>query len=274
MDIKLINKQNEVKLIIRNKIIDNTELMIIAGPCSVESKEQIFETAKIVKEYGGTILRGGAFKPRTSPYSFSGLGLEGLILLKEAGEQYNLPIISEVMDTRNVELMSEYVDILQVGSRNMQNFSLLSEVGKSNKPVLLKRGMSATIEEWLLAAEYIALEGNRNIILCERGIRTFEKHTRNTLDLSAVPIVRSLTSLPILVDPSHGTGIRHLVSPMANAAIAAGANGIMVEIHPDPDKALSDGMQSLPFEEFKKLMKQIKGIHDYMMKSFSSREKG
>jgi len=270
MNIKIINKQSKKKLTIKNRVIGSTELMIIAGPCSVESKGQIFETAKIVKDCGGTILRGGAFKPRTSPYSFSGLGLEGLILLKAAGEQYDLPIISEVMDTRNVELMSEYVDILQIGSRNMQNFSLLSEVGKSNKPVLLKRGMSSTIEEWLLAAEYIALEGNSNIILCERGIRTFEKHTRNTLDLSAVPIIKNLTSLPIIVDPSHGTGIRSLVSPMANAAIAAGANGIMIEVHPNPDEALSDGMQSLTFEEFRKLMKQIKRLHAFVASQPSS----
>ncbi|PHS35481.1 MAG: 3-deoxy-7-phosphoheptulonate synthase [Alkaliphilus sp.] len=267
MNIKIIGKQKKEKLIINSKVIESTKLMIIAGPCSVESREQIFATAKIVKECGGTILRGGAFKPRTSPYSFSGLGLEGLMLLKKAGEEHDLPVISEVMDTRNVELMSKYVDILQVGSRNMQNYSLLSEVGKSDKPVLLKRGMSATIEEWLLAAEYIALEGNSNIILCERGIRTFEKYTRNTLDLSAVPIVKSLTSLPILVDPSHGTGVRHLVPPMANAAIAAGANGIMVEIHPNPESALSDGEQSLTFEEFRKLMKQVRGIHNYMTKN-------
>ncbi|GAB6088317.1 3-deoxy-7-phosphoheptulonate synthase [Alkaliphilus crotonatoxidans] len=266
MKLKLINRQDKShqKMIkVKNIIIGDSEKVIIAGPCAIEGRDQIFKTAEIVKKSGAHILRGGAFKPRTSPYSFQGLGEEGLKLMKEAGDHYELPIISEVMDTREVALLNEYVDILQIGSRNMQNYSLLREVGKGSKPVLLKRGMAATIEDWLMAAEYIAAEGNDNIILCERGIRTFSSHTRNTLDLSCVPIIKRLSCLPIIVDPSHGTGIRELVTPMALASIAAGADGIMVEIHPNPTEALSDGPQSLTLGDFQELSSEIKALDQY-----------
>lgn len=237
--------------------IGGTEPVCIAGPCAVENKTQLYKTACFIKKLGVPILRGGAFKPRTSPYSFKGLGLEGLRLLREVGRSTGLKVISEVMNVRDVDLVSQYVDILQVGSRNMQNFSLLEEVGRSSKPVLLKRGLSATIEEWLLAAEYIVLNGNNNVILCERGIRTFETYTRNTLDISAAAIVKQLSHLPVIVDPSHGTGRRELILPLSRAALAAGADGIMVEVHPDPDKALSDGPQSLNFEDFSRLCKSL-----------------
>lgn len=260
MNLNLIGKKNheENKIInIGNLKIGNGKAIVIAGPCSIESEQQIHAAANIVKKLGGHILRGGAFKPRTSPYSFQGLGEEGLRLLKEAGKQYGLPVVSEVMDTRDVEMVSKYVDILQIGSRNMQNFSLLKEVGRTEKPILLKRGMTATIEDWLMAAEYIAYEGNEDIILCERGVRTFETYTRNTLDLAAVPIIKSLSKLPIIVDPSHGTGRKELILPMTKASLAAGADGVMIEIHPNPCEALSDGEQSLNFEEFHILMKEI-----------------
>lgn len=262
MDLKLVGKnkndKQKTKIIKVNNInIGGEDPIIIAGPCSIENKEQIQEVARIVKESGAHILRGGAFKPRTSPYSFQGLGEEGLKLLKESGSYYSLSIVSEVMDTRDVELVSKYVDILQIGSRNMQNYSLLKEVGKTQKPILLKRGMTATIEEWLMAAEYIAYENNTDIILCERGIRTFETYTRNTLDITAVPIIKNISDLPIIVDPSHGTGRKELVLPMAKASLAAGADGIMVEIHPNPCEALSDGDQSLNFNEFNFLMREI-----------------
>jgi len=260
MNLKLIGKYNNenTKIIeMKNVKIGGEEPIIIAGPCSIESEEQIQKAAYIVQELGGHILRGGAFKPRTSPYSFQGLGEEGLKLLKEAGDAYDLPIVSEVMDTRDVEMVFKYVDILQIGSRNMQNFSLLKEVGKTNKPILLKRGMTATIEDWLMAAEYVAYEGNSNIILCERGVRTFETYTRNTLDIAAVPIIKSLSNLPIIVDPSHGTGRKELILPMSKASLAAGADGIMIEIHPNPCEALSDGDQSLDFDEFNALMNEI-----------------
>ncbi|KAB3535271.1 3-deoxy-7-phosphoheptulonate synthase [Alkaliphilus pronyensis] len=267
MELKIINKKhsNDVKKIkVKNVVIGGNKLVILAGPCAVENQKQIMESAEAVKAYGGNILRGGAFKPRTSPYSFQGLGEEGLKLLKEAGEAYDLPIVSEVMDTREVEMVCKYVDIIQVGSRNMQNFSLLREVGKVKKPILLKRGMAASLEDWLNAAEYVAAEGNEDIILCERGIRTFDSFTRNTLDLSIVPIVKELTSLPIIVDPSHGTGVRKLVTPMSLASIAAGAHGVMVEIHPRPKEALSDGKQSLDFTEFKNLMEKAIGLNDFL----------
>lgn len=260
MNLKLIGKtkDRQTKVIeVKNVKIGGENPVIIAGPCSVESKDQVQRAANTVKDLGGHILRGGAFKPRTSPYSFQGLGEEGLHLLKEAGDIYELPVISEVMDTRDVEMVSKYVDILQIGSRNMQNFSLLKEVGKTNKPILLKRGMTATIEDWLMAAEYVAYEGNSDIILCERGIRTFETYTRNTLDITAVPIIKNLSNLPIVVDPSHGTGRKELILPMTKASLAAGADGIMVEIHPNPCEALSDGEQSLDFDEFDFLMKEI-----------------
>jgi 3-deoxy-7-phosphoheptulonate synthase len=236
------------------------EVVIIAGPCSVENHEQLMETAKAVKSAGGMILRGGAFKPRSSPYNFQGLGEEGLKLLQEARMKTGLPIVTEVMDTRMVELIAGYADILQIGSRNMQNYPLLKEVGMLRKPVLLKRGMMATIEEFLLAAEYILNQGNEQVILCERGIRTFETTTRNTLDLSAVPMLKHLSHLPVIVDPSHGTGHRWMVPAMAKAAIAAGADGLIMEVHYKPEEALCDGQQSLSPEEFAKLMADLKKI--------------
>ncbi|KAB3533155.1 3-deoxy-7-phosphoheptulonate synthase [Alkaliphilus serpentinus] len=267
MELRLIKKKDkndfkEVK--IKDVIIGGQATTIIAGPCAIEGEEQILRIAETVKAMGGNILRGGAFKPRTSPYSFQGLGEEGLRLLKIAGDEVNLPVVSEVMDTREIEMTDKYVDIFQIGSRNMQNYSLLREVGKTNKPVILKRGMAASIEDWLLAAEYIASEGNLEIILCERGIRTFEGYTRNTLDLSVVPIIKEETFLPIIVDPSHGTGIRELILPMSMASIAAGADGLMIEIHPNPDKALSDGMQSLNFKDYEVLMKRIRSLSEYL----------
>lgn len=224
--------------------------VLIAGPCSVESREQITSSAREVALSGGHLLRGGCFKPRTSPYSFQGLGYEGLKLLREAGDAHGLPIITEVMDSDDVPRVAELADVLQIGSRNMQNFTLLKAVGRSSRPVMLKRGMMSSIDEWLNAAEYILSEGNPNVILCERGIRTFETSTRNTLDLSAVPVVRERTHLPIVVDPSHACGVRRWVAPLAAAALAVGAHGVMVEIHPDPAAALSDGEQSLTFEMF------------------------
>jgi len=225
----------------------------IAGPCSVESREQILSTAKALKEIGADIIRGGVFKPRTSPYEFQGLGIEGLKYLKEAGELAGMPIITEALGEGHVEIVNEYSDIIQIGSRNMYNYSLLKLVGETKKTVLLKRGLSATVEEWLMAAEYIAKSGNENIILCERGIRTFNNHTRNTLDLSAVVIAKKETGLPVIVDPSHGTGVRELVAPMSKAAIACGADGLIIEVHPEPEKALCDGAQSLNFDQYKDL---------------------
>ncbi|QZY54817.1 3-deoxy-7-phosphoheptulonate synthase [Crassaminicella profunda] len=240
------------------KIGSNYPPIFIAGPCSVESREQILKTALSLKEIGVHILRGGVFKPRTSPYDFQGLELEGLKYLREAGDAAKLPIITELMDEKNMDIVLEYADIIQIGSRNMYNYSLLKALGNINKPILLKRGMSATIKEWVMAAEYIAAYGNKNIILCERGIRTFENYTRNTLDLAAVPIMKKETGLPIIVDPSHGTGIRELINPMSKAALACGADGLMIEVHPNPEKALSDGHQSLTIEEYKKLFDEIK----------------
>lgn len=236
--------------------------IIIAGPCSVESEEQVLEIAKSVKRKGGSILRGGAFKPRTSPYSFQGLGEEGLRYLAKAREETGLPIVTEVMDTRDIPLVAKYADILQIGSRNMQNFSLLKEVGKQKKPVLLKRGMNATIKEFLLSAEYIMVQGNPYVILCERGIKTFETATRNTLDLSAVPVLNELTHLPVIIDPSHATGNRKAVIPMAKAAIAAGADGVMVEVHNCPSKALCDGSQSLTIENFEEMMDHLRRMEE------------
>lgn len=236
----------------------------IAGPCAVESEEQIIRTAKAVRAAGAEMLRGGAFKPRTGPYTFQGLKEEGLKLLALAKQETGLPIVSEVMSVENVELVASYVDVLQVGARNMQNFDLLREVGRIRKPVLLKRGLSATIEEFLAAAEYILAEGNSQVILCERGIRTYETATRNTLDLSVVPIIKELSHLPIIVDPSHATGRRSLVPPMAKAALVAGAHGIMIEVHPEPEKALSDGPQSLTIPGFERLMGEIKQIKTFL----------
>ena len=240
--------------------IGSSDVVIIAGPCSVENHEQLMETAKAVRSAGGVILRGGAFKPRSSPYNFQGLGEEGLKLLMEARKETGLPVVTEVMDTRLVELVAGYADILQVGSRNMQNYPLLKEVGMLRKPVLLKRGMMSTIEEFLLAAEYILNQGNDQVILCERGIRTFETSTRNTLDLSAVPMLKHLTHLPVIVDPSHGTGHRWMVPAMAKAAIAAGADGLIMEVHYKPEEALCDGQQSLSPDEFSRLMVDLKKI--------------
>jgi 3-deoxy-7-phosphoheptulonate synthase len=229
-------------------------LHVMAGPCAVESRDQLLESARAVKAAGATILRGGAFKPRTSPYAFQGLEEQGLRILAEAREVTGLLVVTEVVDPRSVSLVAEYADILQIGARNMQNFFLLREVAKAGKPVLLKRGPSATFEEWIMAAEYIMAGGNYQVMFCERGIRTFENYTRNTLDLSAVPVLKQLSHLPVIVDPSHGTGRWNLVQPMAMAAVAAGAHGLMVEVHPEPSKALSDGPQSLNPENFHNLM--------------------
>ncbi len=235
-------------------------LCVIAGPCSVESKQQILSVAQDVKQSGARALRGGAFKPRTSPYSFQGLGEEGLKILKEAREKTGLPIVTEVMDTRDVGLVAKYADVMQIGARNMQNFNLLKEVGKAGKPVLLKRGGGNTIEELLMSAEYVLSEGNRNVILCERGIRTLETYTRNTLDVSAVPVIKKLSHLPVIVDPSHGTGRWDLVIPMSLAAAAAGCDGLIVEVHPNPEDAMSDGPQSLKPDTFAELMKQVSSV--------------
>jgi len=253
-------KQEDTVFKVRDIEIGSNTVVPISGPCAVESREQIMGIAELVKKAGARILRGGAFKPRTSPYSFQGLGEEGLKYLREAGDKYEMPVITEVMGTNQIELVSQYADILQIGSRNMQNYELLKGVGKQSKPVFLKRGMSATIEEWLLSAEYILAAGNEKVILCERGIRTYESYTRNTLDLNAIPVVKKLSHLPVFVDPSHGTGIREKVIPMARAGIAAGADGVMVEVHNDPDSALSDGAQSLYPDQFSELMKQLRII--------------
>jgi 3-deoxy-7-phosphoheptulonate synthase len=238
----------------------NSDIVIIAGPCAVESKEQLFSTSRSVKAGGAAILRGGAFKPRSSPYNFQGMGEEGLKLLSEIRKETGLPVVTEVMDTRQVELVASYADMLQIGSRNMQNYPLLKEVGMAKKPVLLKRGMMATVEEFLMAAEYILSQGNDQIVLCERGIRTFETSTRNTLDLSAVPMLKRLTHLPVIIDPSHGTGLRWMVPPMAKAAVAVGADGLIMEVHYKPEEALCDGFQSLSLDEFDLLMADMKRI--------------
>lgn len=230
---------------------------IMAGPCAVESREQLMETARAVRAAGATILRGGAYKPRTSPYSFQGLGEEGLKLMAEAREETGLKIVTEMMGLEQMEPVMKYTDIIQIGARNMQNYPLLSAIGELDKPVMLKRGMSATIREWLLSAEYIMNAGNHQVILCERGIRTFSEKTRNTLDLSSIPLVKELSHLPVIADPSHGTGMKKLVAPMSKAAIACGADGLIVEVHPNPEEALSDGPQSLRPEEFQELMQEL-----------------
>lgn len=258
-------KQEPTLIEVGNTVIGDGSIQIIAGPCAVESREKFLEIAALVKEAGATMLRGGAFKPRTSPYSFQGLEKEGLEILAEGRELTGLPVITEVMDPRMIDLVAEYADILQVGARNMQNFFLLRELGRINKPVLLKRGPSATIEEWIMAAEYIMSSGNSQVIMCERGIRTFENYTRNTLDLSAVPLVKQLTHLPVIVDPSHGTGKWKLVEPMALAAIGAGCDGLMVEVHQNPSEALSDGPQSLTPDNFRKMASRIHRIHRMLM---------
>lgn len=240
--------------------VGGEQVVVIAGPCSVESRDQLMETARIAKEAGCHMLRGGAFKPRTLPYSFQGLGEEGLEMLAEARDETGLPVVTEVLAPGDVELVESYADVLQIGARNMQNYPLLRRVGSSEKPVLLKRGMAATMEEWLGCAEYILNEGNRDVILCERGVRGFSKVTRNTLDVSAVPVIHQSSHLPVVIDPSHGTGVRSLVAPMALAGVAAGADGVMVEVHPRPEEALSDGAQSLRPPELTELMEQIRKV--------------
>ncbi len=240
--------------------IGGDNVVVMAGPCSVESKEQVDIIAKAVKESGAKILRGGAFKPRTSPYSYQGMGVEGLQILKEIGDKYNMPVISELMSNENIDDFVKYVDIIQIGARNMQNFSLLKALGKIDKPILLKRGFSNTIEEWLMSAEYIMAGGNQKVILCERGIRTFEPYTRNTLDISTVPIVKKLSHLPVIIDPSHAAGKWDLVESLSMASIAAGADGLIIEVHHDPENAMSDGAQSLKPKKFNELMKKAKVI--------------
>jgi 3-deoxy-7-phosphoheptulonate synthase len=253
--------QNETSVVEVGKARFGTEkIVVIAGPCSVEGREQLLEVARAVKKNGASLLRGGVFKPRTSPYEFQGLGEIGLKLLAEAREETGLPIVTEVLEPEKVDLVAKYSDMLQIGARNVQNFALLKAVGRSRMPVILKRGMMTTIDEWLQAAEYILLEGNQNVVLCERGIRTFEKATRNTLDLAAVPVLRKATHLPIVVDPSHATGSRELIAPMAKAAIAAGTDGLMIETHPTPELALSDSQQQLDLREFAGLMEELEPV--------------
>ena len=258
-----IFKPEDTVINIHNSVVGGNRLGIIAGPCSVESEEQVVEIAKRVKKAGANFLRGGAFKPRTSPYSFQGLELEGLKLLKIAKQETGLPIVTELMSTDYIDKFIENVDVIQIGARNMQNFDLLKQIGKTNKTILLKRGISATIEEWLMSAEYIMAGGNENIILCERGIRTFETITRNTLDLQAIPVIKKLSHLPIIIDPSHAGGFAYLVEPMAKAAISAGAHGLMIEVHNDPENALSDGQQSLKPDQFDSLMDKVKRIAEF-----------
>ena len=243
-------------------VIGDGSLTIMAGPCSVESRDQVLETAEAVKAAGATVLRGGAFKPRTSPYSFQGLGVEALRYLAEARERTGLPVITEVMEANQLDIVAEYADSLQVGARNMQNYSLLNSCGRTQRPVMLKRGFGATVEELLMAAEYIVSSGNPNVMLCERGIRTFETYTRNTMDVSAVPLLHHLTHLPVIVDPSHATGKRWLVTPLALAGVAVGADGVMVEVHPNPDEALSDAEQQLNFDQFRAMMGQVVPMHE------------
>ena len=251
-------ERSEVR--VGNVVIGGQEIVLMAGPCTVESESQLMAAAEAVAQAGATILRGGAYKPSTSPYSFQGMGEEGLKLLREAGRRFDLKVVTEVMDPRKVDLVSGYADMLQIGTRNMQNYDLLKEVGQSRKPVLLKRGMSAKAEEWLLAAEYIAAEGNESIVLCERGIRSFDPITRNTLDLSVVPALRELTHLPIVVDPSQATGRRDLVPAMSLAAIAAGADGLLIEVHPEPPHAIKDGAQSIYTDVFRALVPKLEAV--------------
>lgn len=268
---KLANKKfHPEPTIVRvgNASIGGNELVIMSGPCAVESREQLLETARASKAAGATILRGGAYKPRTSPYAFQGLEEEGLKFMKEAREETGLSVVCEVTSLNAIEAAVKYVDMLQIGARNMQNFYLLKEAGKTGLPVLLKRGLSATIDEWLNAAEYIIAEGNPNVVLCERGIRTFETATRNTLDISAVPVIKSKSHLPIIVDPSHATGVRKYVKPLAMSAVAAGADGLMIETHPNPSVALSDGPQSLTFPQFEELCRELRPLAALMGKKF------
>jgi 3-deoxy-7-phosphoheptulonate synthase len=251
---------NTVVRVAIGALIGGDEVTVIAGPCAVESREQIFETAWAVKEAGAKMLRGGAFKPRTSPYTFQGLGIPGLELLAEVREKVGIPIVTEVMSEADIEIVCEHCDVLQIGARNMQNYSLLQAIGKTSKPVLLKRGMMSTIHEWLMSAEYVLANRNYNVILCERGIRTFETATRNTLDINAVTVAKQLTHLPVIVDPSHATGKANLVAAAAKAAVAAGADGLIIEVHPSPERAMSDGAQSLKPEAFAKLMTELRQI--------------
>jgi len=265
LEAKLVSRESKREdsvIWVGNVPIGGDFFNVIAGPCSVESEEQINEIARALSRLGVRLLRGGAFKPRTSPYSFQGLEKEGLMMLKEAANSYNMKVVTEVMDTMMIDLVYEYADVLQVGTRNMYNYALLKALGKVDKPILLKRGFMATIEEWLLSAEYILCHGNERVILCERGIRTFERSTRNTLDLSAVPVVKALSHLPICVDLSHGTGRRDMIPPLAKAAVVAGAHAIMVEVHPRPEEALSDGYQSLNFEEFAMVISSVMRLCD------------
>ncbi|HVL53062.1 MAG TPA: 3-deoxy-7-phosphoheptulonate synthase [Vitreimonas sp.] len=257
-------REEDTVIRVLDATIGDGSLTVMAGPCSVESRDQLFETARAVKAAGATILRGGAFKPRTSPYSFQGLGVEALRYLAEVRDELGLPVITEVMEPSQVDIVAEYADILQIGTRNMQNYSLLTAVGRVARPVMLKRGYGATVEEWLMAAEYIVSSGNPNVILCERGIRTFETYTRNTMDLSAVPLLHHLTHLPVIVDPSHATGKRWLVKPLAIGGVAVGADGIMVEVHPSPDDALSDAEQQLTLDQFADLMEQLVPVHQHV----------
>ena len=250
--------------------IGGNEIVVMAGPCAIESEDQLLATAQAVKAAGATVLRGGAFKPRTSPYQFRGLGESGLRMLAKVGEETQMPIITEVMSPNHVDLVAKYVDILQIGARNMQYFILLDEVGRIKKPVLLKRGLSSSIQEWLLAAEYILAQGNEQVILCERGIRTFETYTRNTMDLSAIPIIEKVSHLPIFADPSHATGKWYLVPPLALAAVAAGADGLIIEVHPNPDLALADGPQSLTFDNFRLLMSHLLPIAKAMNRKLAT----
>ncbi|HYE15450.1 MAG TPA: 3-deoxy-7-phosphoheptulonate synthase [Pyrinomonadaceae bacterium] len=242
--------------------IGGDELAIIAGPCAVESREQAFAVAEVVRRSGARFFRGGAFKPRTSPYAFQGMGEEGLRILAEVREATGLKIVTEAMDERGVDLVERYADVLQIGARNMQNFSLLRRAGRSHLPVLLKRGLSAMLDEWLLAAEYVMAEGNYNVVLCERGVRTFAQHTRNTLDLAAIPAVRRISHLPVIVDPSHGTGKNYMVTPLARAGIAVGADGLIVEVHDHPERARSDGAQALTPEQFERMVAEVRAIHE------------
>ena len=262
-------KKEDTKIKVGNIEVGGNAVVIMAGPCSVENEKQIFTIAESVAKAGAKILRGGAYKPRTSPYSFQGLGEEGLKLLRKAGDSFGLVVITEVMESSQINLIEQYTDIFQVGARNMQNFSLLRDLGKTTKPIMLKRGLSATIDDWLMSAEYILSNGNHEVILCERGIRTFETYTRNTFDISAIPVVHKRSHLPVIGDPSHATGMRDKVIPMARAAVAAGADGIMVEVHHDPDNALSDGPQALLPDQFVDLMKQVKAIAEVIGRSLA-----
>jgi len=266
-NVRLASLQNKKRTIIKvGNVKFGEDFVVIAGPCSVESEEQTLNIAHAIKDSGATMIRGGAFKPRTSPYAFQGLGLKGLKILEKAKEETGLPVISEVLDTRDVSWMCEYIDVLQIGARNMQNFSLLKEVGKTAHPILLKRGMHSTLAEWLNCAEYILNEGNPNVILCERGIRTFETYTRNTLDLSAVPAIKELTHLPIIVDPTHGTGRISLISPMSLASVASGADGLMLEVHTHPERAMSDKDQALTPKQFSIITKKVLALHAFLDK--------